>query len=102
MPAAAFSAIASELLREPGVTEGTGFGSSPGLRVEGRIFAMLVGGELVLKLPADRCEALKAGDGASTFSVGRRQMREWVAVAHGADHDWPGLARALAFVRGEG
>jgi hypothetical protein len=94
-----FDAIAERLLGEPGVDEGTGFGSNPGLRVGGKIFAMLVDGELVVKLPAERCTELAAGEGATTFQVGKRQMREWVSVAPGA-HDWDALAdEALAFVR---
>jgi hypothetical protein len=96
----AFDAIANELLAEPGVDEGTGFGSNPGLRVGGKIFAMVVDGNLVVKLPADRCAELAAGDGAAPFQIGKRQMREWVSVAPGT-HDWPALAReALTFVRG--
>jgi hypothetical protein len=59
---------------------------------------MEVRGKLVVKLPAERCEALVA-EGAEPFVVGRRQMREWVAVEPGS-HDWRALAReALAFVR---
>jgi YjbR len=91
-----FDAIANQLLAEPGVDEGTGFGKQPGLRVGGKIFAMLIDGELVVKLPAERCAELTAG-GASTFQVGKRQMREWVSVPPGS-HDWSALAReALAF-----
>jgi hypothetical protein len=98
---AAFDSIAEELLREPGVEEGTGFGTNPGLRVSGRIFAMLVGGELVVKLPAERCAELKTGDGARTFQVGTRTMREWVSIDSARSQDWDALAReALAFVRG--
>jgi hypothetical protein len=93
-----FEDIANELRAEPGIDEGTGFGTNPGLRVGGKIFAMEVRGKLVVKLPAERCEALVA-QGAEPFVVGRRQMREWVAVEPGA-HDWAALAReALAFVR---
>jgi hypothetical protein len=93
-----FDEIANDLLGEPGVDEGTGFGTNPGLRVGGRIFAMEVRGKLVVKLPAERCEQLVA-EGAEPFVVGRRQMREWVAIEPGAD-DWRALAReALAFVR---
>ena len=98
---AAFDAIANELLTEPGIDEGTGFGTNPGLRVGGHIFAMVVRGELVFKLPAERCAALVAAGGARTFEVGRRRMREWVALDPAGEHDWPALAReALAFVRG--
>jgi len=98
---AAFDAIANDLLGEPGIDEGTGFGTNPGLRVGGRIFAMLVRGDLVVKLPADRCAALVAAGEAEPFVVGRRRMREWVAVAAGGGHEWGALAReALAFVSG--
>ena len=41
-PVAVFGAIAERLLSEDGVTEGTGFGANAGLRVGGKIFAMLV------------------------------------------------------------
>ena len=96
-----FDAIANELLTEPGVDESTGFGSNPGLRVGGKIFAMEVDGRLVVKLPAERVTALSEAN-AEPFVIGRRTMREWVSVAPGA-HDWNALAReALAFVRTSG
>ena len=93
-----FDAIANELLSEPAVEEGTGFGKQPGLRVDGKIFAMEIDGRLVVKLPAERCRELIEAGGAETFVIGKRSMREWVAVEPGA-HDWRALAReALAFV----
>jgi hypothetical protein len=99
-PEDAFAAIAEGLLGEPGVEEGTGFGKSPGLRLEGKIFAMLVRSELVVKLSAERCAALTGTDGARTFKVGNREMREWVSAAHGGPHDWADLAgEALRFAR---
>lgn len=73
----------------------------PGLRAGRTIFAMLVDGELVVKLPAERCLALIDAGGARPFEVGRRRMREWASVEPGGPHDWPALAReALAFARG--
>lgn len=42
-----FEKLAVRFRADPAVGEGTGFGSSPGLRVGGKIFAMLVNGHLV-------------------------------------------------------
>jgi hypothetical protein len=97
-----FATIADRLLREPGVDEGAGFGSNPGLRVGGKIFAMLVGGRLVLKLPAARCEVLVSADAAEPFERGQgRPLREWVVVGDEVESDWLSLAReSLEFVRG--
>jgi hypothetical protein len=97
---AAFAAIAELLLGEPEVSEGTGFGRNAGLRIRGKIFAMLVGGELVVKLPAERCAGLAANGSARPFESGRgRPLREWISVGEGARPEWPALAReALAFV----
>ncbi len=94
-----FAAVAEGLLQEPGTTAGTGFGSSPGVSVGGKIAAMLVGGRLVVKLPAERCQELIAG-GAEPLSMGRRTMREWISLGSERESEWLPLAReALAFVR---
>jgi hypothetical protein len=94
-----FDAVANELLSESGVDEGTGFGSNPGLRVGGKIFAIEIDERLVVKLPADRVTALAESGGAEPFAIGKRTMREWVSVAPGA-HDWNALAgEAFEFVR---
>ncbi len=94
-----FAALAQPLLELPGVTEGTGFGANAGLRVNGKIFAMLGDGGMVVKLPAARCLELVAEGHSRPFTAGKgRPMREWVVVAP-AGGDWPALAReALAFV----
>ena len=93
-----YDALARELLEEPGVEEGTGFGSSAGLRVDGRIFVMYMDGDLVVKLPARHAAALVEA-GARPLQIGSRTMGEWVRVGPGPD--WPELAReALAFVGG--
>ena len=92
-----FDALAAELLQEPGVEEGTGFGSTEGLRVGGRIFVMHMDGDLVVKLPAARADALVEA-GGTRLEIGSRRMREWVRISPGPD--WPVLAReALAYVR---
>lgn len=94
-----FEAVERALLDEPGTSRGTGFGSSPGVRANGRIAAMLVGGRLVVKLPAARCQEVIEGGGAEFLSMGRRTMREWVGVGTERADEWVGLAReALGYV----
>jgi hypothetical protein len=96
----AFAKLQERFSAEPDVELGTGFGSAPGLRVAGKIFAMLPHGELVVKLPPESCATvLQAGEGRP-FVVGRRTMREWLVV-EGVDlEEWSALAaEALAYVR---
>jgi hypothetical protein len=92
---ACFDTIAEALLSETGVTDGTGFGNSPGLRINGRIFAMPAADGLTLKLPAADCvKLIDAGD-ARPYEGGRgRPLREWVVVSGGTCRSWQALARA--------
>jgi hypothetical protein len=97
----AFEAILARFDGEPGVEQGTGWGSSPGLRVRRKIFAMLIEGDLVVKLPADRCAELVAAGRGRPFRSGGREMREWVAVGDEHADEWLRLAEdAHAFVGG--
>jgi hypothetical protein len=98
----AFDAVATALLPYADVEEGTGFGTNPGLRTNGKIFAILHTGQLILKLPAGRCTALIATGEARAFQIGRRTMREWVQFASVDEQQWLALAReARSYVAGD-
>ena len=101
---ARFDDLVAEMLQHPGVTPpgaGRGFGSSA-LRVHGAIFAMLVRGRLVLKLPASRVDALTAAGEGERFDANKgTPMREWLSLDPASQLSWTDLAEeALAFVRG--
>jgi hypothetical protein len=95
-----FQQLAAGLLADPEVAEGTGFGSAPGLRIKGKIFAMLVKDQLVVKLPKDRVDELVSAGAGTQFDPGHgRLMKEWASVAPDSSEDWERLAgEALQFV----
>jgi hypothetical protein len=83
------------------ISEGKGFGSSGQLKVGGRIFAMLVRGELVLKLPRPRIDELVEHGEGIRFDAGKgKPMREWFVLSPTSKKRWLPLAEeALEFVR---
>jgi hypothetical protein len=103
-----FAALAETLrtragVGPPGASARRGFGSAA-LTVDGSIFAMVVGGALVLKLPRHRIEGLvTAGSGLPFAAANGTPMKEWVALDHGTPESDLALAEeALAFVRTRG
>jgi hypothetical protein len=81
----AFTAIVPTYLDHDGVETGTGFAGNPGLRLGGRIFAMLVDEDLVVKLDPGLVSELVGSDGAFAFDAGRgRPMRAWLRVPVGS------------------
>jgi hypothetical protein len=100
-----FEEIVDELVGLPGVTppaSGSGFGRSA-IRFNGKIFAMFVRGQLVLKLPEDRVDDLIATGHGRRFDANKgKPMREWLALNASSDLAWLPLAReALSFAGGE-
>jgi len=95
-----FAEIAKVFLSAPDVSWGKLF-SSYGLKVKGRIFAMVTRGRLVVKLPRGRVNELVAQGLGEQFDPGHgRLMKEWVSL-HGEEPNWAGLiTEAKAFVGG--
>jgi TfoX/Sxy family transcriptional regulator of competence genes len=96
-----FERLSARFTDLPEVSSGTGFGSSPGLRVGGKIFAMLVRDQLVVKLPKIRVDELVASGTAERFDRGNGQlMKEWAATSTGQERELNQLmTEALEFVR---
>lgn len=99
-PTAFFWDVAAPFLVEDGVTKGTMMGF-PCLRIDGGFFASADyrTGDLVVKLPAERVQALiDAGDG-DAFAPNGRRFREWVLVKERNATLWTALiAEAKNFV----
>lgn len=101
-PEERFARVIEELLGQPGVTppaERNGFGSSA-LKIHEKIFAMLVRGRLVVKLPKARVDALVASGDGERFDANKgKPMKEWLALNAESPAEWLALAReAMAFV----
>jgi hypothetical protein len=109
-PEERYQGLVDELVRQSSATyavdppvdqpgEGRRFGSYA-LKTRDRIFAMLVRGRLVVKLPRQRVNELIASGAGERFDPGHgRLMKEWLVLEPAADADWLSLAtEALEFV----
>ena len=96
--AARWEALVADVLEHGSATYGNDGGpqrafGATSLKTDGRIFAMLVKGRLVVKLPASRVSELVADRVGERFDPGHgRIQKEWLSVA---DED-PGRWRTLA------
>jgi hypothetical protein len=101
-PEERFEAVVDEFTGQPGITPpgATGGFGRGALRAKGRIFAMFVRGQLVLKLPKPRVDGLvDAGHGVRFDANKGTPMKEWLALSDDSELAWPDLAReALEFV----
>lgn len=101
-PETRFEALVDELVGVAGVTPpggGGGFGSHA-LRFHNKIFAMLVRGQLVVKLPKARVDTLVAAREGIRFDANKgTPMKEWLALDPASTLAWAPLAHeALDFV----
>jgi hypothetical protein len=102
-PEQRYEDLVDDLAGEEGVLPppgGGGFGRSA-LRYRRKIFAMLVRGQLVVKLPRPRVDALVAAGHGQRFDANKgTPMKEWFSLDPGSGLAWLPLAReALLFAR---
>jgi hypothetical protein len=101
-PAERFEDLVGEFSDTDGVTlpRGGGFGRSA-LRYHGKIFAMFVRGDLVIKLPEQRVDELVDAGYGERFTANKgTPMREWFAVGADCPLTWSALAAdGLTFAR---
>ena len=99
---AKFWDLTEPLLAEAGIERSTMMGL-PCLRVHGAFFASCDRrtGDLLVKLPEARVDALVAAGRANSFAPAGRRFREWAAIPPDRSRTWRRLlAEALAFVNG--
>ncbi len=106
-PEERYAVLVAEMLHDPDITYSgdemgpkKSFGKSE-LKVSGKIFAMLVRGRLVVKLPKARVDALVAAGKGERFDPRRdgRLMKEWLVIAPTMEDEWAMLAKeARVFV----
>ena len=89
---ALFDEAAARLLAEDPALQRGRMMTATGLKTGGKFFAMVVRGELVVKLPAARVDELEASGTGRRFEPGKgRRMKEWI----GADAGRRGGVRGL-------
>lgn len=87
-----FASIVRTFANDRAISQSRMFGS-PGLKIGGKVFAMLVKGRLVVKLPKERVESLVASRKGEYFDPGHgRLMKEWVAMK-ASGKNWLDLAK---------
>jgi hypothetical protein len=101
---AAYAALVRRFMDQPRVSlpadERGKFGSNA-LKVDGKIFAMLVKGALAVKLSPAAVEAATTAGRGEPLAMGRRVMKEWLLVRE-PSRRWYAIAeQARAFVAGE-
>jgi hypothetical protein len=89
----AFAPVVAAFADDTRVSRTRMFSSSNVLSVNGKIFAMLTNGKLVVKLPKARVEEIVRGGHGEQFDPGHgRPMKEWVVVG-ATDVAWIELAK---------
>lgn len=91
----AFEELVERFRADPAVMPpagGAGFGAA-GLKVDGKLFAMLSKGALIVKLPRERVDELVGTGTGTRFDPGHgRVMKEWIEVPVARNRRWRRLA----------
>jgi hypothetical protein len=87
---AAYAKLAAFFLKEKGVSQSDKFGK--GLRANDKVFAMLVKGELVVKLSEADVAKFIADKTGKPFMHGKKVMKEWLIVAETNFAAWKKIA----------
>ena len=88
-----FAAVLQAFAKEPAISSTKMFGAL-GLKVCAKAFAMLYKGDLVVKLPSERVDALARAGTGKAFEPGMgRVMKEWVALGPQQQAKWVSLAK---------
>ena len=79
-----FDTIAKAFVSDPKISQSKMFGS-PGLKISGKVFAFLMKGKLVFKLPKEKVDELVAAKEGKHFGHmfapdNWRPMKEWIEV----------------------
>lgn len=90
-PEQAFETLVQSYKGQSNITSGKMF-ASHGLKVKGKIFAMLYKGELVVKLPAERADLLVSARKGEYFRLGKRVMKEWIVLHTPPGAEWRKIA----------
>jgi hypothetical protein len=97
-----FDEVADRMLHEDPELAHARMMNSFGLKTGRKFFAMVVRGELVVKLPRDRVEALLEDGAGHRFDPGHgRPMKEWICLRPADEAACEGYMReARAYVAG--
>jgi hypothetical protein len=94
-----YALLAERYAGKPAAGHSRGFGSNA-LKVNGKIFASLTKGRLLLKLPEARVDSLIKSKKGLRFSTGvGRVKKEWVTIGPTTEKEWLAFAdEARTFV----
>lgn len=76
---AAFLHVKAQFAGQVGIDVGKML-HAPSLRVDGKAFVFATRGVLVMKLPAERIDALELDGLGQRMTMGARSMKEWIAI----------------------